>query len=150
MQQEATLIEWHDQRSMTYPASVATTWQTSFDLLSQDGQGLLNILCWLAPDPIPLTMIQKFTAVGDEPPINVEIDIADLAEYALLKWTSIQHDFVEVHRLLQEITRYRVPESESTPNRNPRSGCSGPCEWWTTLYPLNQPATTCDRGPTMI
>ncbi|MFY7878173.1 MAG: tetratricopeptide repeat protein, partial [Pirellula sp.] len=109
-QQEAKVLQWHDQRSMKYPASVATTWQTSFDQLSNDGRGLLNVLCWLAPDPIPLTMIQRLTAVGDESPIDIESGIADLAEYSLLKWTSAQNDAVEVHRLVQEITQFRLPE----------------------------------------
>jgi tetratricopeptide (TPR) repeat protein len=113
-QQEQKVLEWHDQRSMKYPASVATTWQTSFDQLSADGRGLLNVLCWLAPDPIPLTMIQKLTTVGDESSIDVETGIADLAEYSLLKWTSKRFDSLEVHRLVQEITRYRLPEVDST------------------------------------
>jgi tetratricopeptide (TPR) repeat protein len=113
-QQEQKVIEWHDQRSMKYPASVATTWQTSFDQLTADGRGLLNVLCWLAPDPIPLAMIQKLTSVGEELPIDVESGIADLAEYSLLKWTSVEYDFVQVHQLVQEITRYRLPETEST------------------------------------
>jgi len=46
--QEAKVLTWHDQRTMKYPHSVATTWQTSVERLSDDGRGLLNILCWLA------------------------------------------------------------------------------------------------------
>lgn len=109
--QETKVLEWHDLRSMKYPASVAATWQTSFDLLGDDGQGLLNVLCWLAPDPIPLTMIEKLSAAEDESEIDIETGIADLAEYSLLKWAGNEIESVEVHRLVQEITRYRMPES---------------------------------------
>lgn len=111
-QQEAKVLEWHDQRTMKYPASVATTWQTSFAQLTNDGRGLLNVLCWLAPDPIPLSMIEKLSTIEDEPPIDIETGIADLAEYSLLKWSSDQYDSVEIHRLVEEITRYRLDESE--------------------------------------
>lgn len=111
-QQEAKVLEWHDQRTMKYPASVATTWQTSFAQLTDDGRGLLNVLCWLAPDPIPLSMIEKLSTIDDEPPIDIETGIADLAEYSLLKWSSDQYDSVEIHRLVEEITRYRLDESE--------------------------------------
>lgn len=111
---EVKVLAWHDQRSMRYPASVATTWQTSFELLSEDGRGLLNLLCWLAPDPIPLAMIEKLTSVDDEKAIDIESGIADLADYSLLKWTSAEHDAVQVHRLVEEITRMRIPESETS------------------------------------
>ena len=113
-EQEQKVIEWHDQRLMKYPASVATTWETSFRELTAEGQGLLNILCWLAPDPIPLTMIHKLNSVGEELPIDIESGIADLAEYSLLKWTNVEYDFVQVHQLVQEITRYRLPKNESS------------------------------------
>lgn len=41
--------EWHDFAHTGYPASVATTWQTSFDQLNPAGQSLLCLLSWLAP-----------------------------------------------------------------------------------------------------
>ena len=111
-QQESKVLEWHDPLKMKYPASVATTWQTSFDRLTQDGRGLLNVLCWLAPDPIPRTMIDKLSSTEDEQPIDVETGVADLAEYSLLRWTKDRYESVEVHRLVEEITRYRLPEPD--------------------------------------
>jgi len=111
-QQESKVLEWHDPSKMKYPASVATTWQTSFDRLTQDGRGLLNVLCWLAPDPIPRTMIDKLSSTEDEQPIDVETGVADLAEYSLLRWTNDRYESVEVHRLVEEITRYRLPEPD--------------------------------------
>ncbi|MFN6303662.1 MAG: tetratricopeptide repeat protein [Planctomycetota bacterium] len=111
-QQESKVLEWHDPSKMKYPASVATTWQTSFDRLTQDGRGLMNVLCWLAPDPIPRTMIDKLSSTEDEQPIDVETGVADLAEYSLLRWTNDRYESVEVHRLVEEITRYRLPEPD--------------------------------------
>ena len=111
-QQEAKVLEWHDQWKMKYPASVATTWKTSFDQLTDDGRGLIHVLCWLAPDPVPLKMIEDLSASDDETPIDVEAGIADLAEYSLLKWTDDRYESIEVHRLVEEITRYRLPETE--------------------------------------
>ncbi|MFM7926530.1 MAG: hypothetical protein ACKO9Q_02365, partial [Pirellula sp.] len=111
-QQESKVLEWHDPLNMKYPASVATTWQTSFERLTQDGRGLLNVLCWLAPDPIPRTMIDKLSSTDDEQPIDVETGIADVAEYSLLRWTNDRYESVEVHRLVEEITRYRLPDPD--------------------------------------
>jgi len=110
--QESKVLTWHDQRSMKYPASVATTWQTSFDLLSEDARRLLNFLCWLAPDPIPLTMVNKLSAFDSDKAVDVETGVADLAEYSLLKWSNTTQDFVEVHQLVQEISRFRLSELE--------------------------------------
>lgn len=103
--QEKKVLEWHDIRAMKYPASVATTWQTSFDQLTDDGRGLLNVLCWLAPDPIPIAMLSSLASGENEPAIDVEDGIADLAEYSLLKWTDTQLGFVEVHGLVQDVVR---------------------------------------------
>ena len=110
--QEAKVLTWHDQRTMKYPASVATTWKTSVDRLSNDGRGLLNVLCWLAPDPMPLSMLQKLSANEEEAEIDVESGIADLAEYSLCEWTGTEFDAIEIHRLVQEITRFRLPAEE--------------------------------------
>lgn len=111
--QEAKVLEWHDKRTMKYPASVATTWQTSFDLLSEDGRSLLNVLCWLAPDPIPLKMVQSLSAFEGEDTIDIENGIANLADYSLVKWSGKGLNCVVVHRLVEEITRYRLPLAES-------------------------------------
>lgn len=60
------VLTWHDQRSMKYPRSVATTWLTSFQRLCSDAQSLLRILRWLSSDPIPLTLLAKLTSEAGE------------------------------------------------------------------------------------
>jgi hypothetical protein len=52
------VLKWHDPRLMHYPASVATTWQTSFAQLQPPARALLERLAWLAPDPIPESLLE--------------------------------------------------------------------------------------------
>ncbi|MEL7335165.1 MAG: DUF4062 domain-containing protein, partial [Planctomycetota bacterium] len=124
--QESRVLTWHDQRSMKYPHSVATTWQTTFDELCPSARNLLNVLCWLSPDPIPVSMMQyagNFD-VGEEEQstnaadsdastartIDVEAALADLSEYSLATWSDDGNTFIEIHRLVEEITRFRIPK----------------------------------------
>jgi tetratricopeptide (TPR) repeat protein len=44
---------------MQYPRSVAVTWQTSFDRLTAPARQLLRLLSWLAPDPIPESLLES-------------------------------------------------------------------------------------------
>jgi len=110
-EQEAKVLEWYDPHAMKYPKSVAVTWQTSLDRMSDDGRRLLNVLCWLSPDPIPRGLIEKLTTEDGEPAIDVETGLADLTTYSLAKWGD-NAESVVVHRLVEEITRYRLPKDE--------------------------------------
>ena len=47
------VLGWHDPGLMQYPASVAITWETSFAQLAAPAKRLLEVLAWLAPEPIP-------------------------------------------------------------------------------------------------
>ena len=44
--------------------------------------------------------------------IDTETGLADLAEYSLLRWSETDREVVTVHRIVQDIARYRLPESE--------------------------------------
>jgi tetratricopeptide (TPR) repeat protein len=52
------VTEWFDERLMSYPRSLAVTWETTLAELTRPAQALLNVLAWLAPDPIPAAMLQ--------------------------------------------------------------------------------------------
>jgi tetratricopeptide (TPR) repeat protein len=106
-EQEAKVLEWFDEHKMKYPRSVAVTWQTSIERMGDDGKRLLNVLCWLAPDPIPRGLIEKLTTVEGEPSIDVEKGLAALAAYSLARW-SADAESVTIHKLVEEITRYRL------------------------------------------
>ncbi|MGI4734617.1 MAG: tetratricopeptide repeat protein [Janthinobacterium lividum] len=94
--------EWCNARLMHYPLSVAVTWQTSFDQLSIDARTLLNCLAWLAPAPIPLTLLD--VAVPNVEQIAIEEALGELARYSLVRYTAGGQAFI-VHQLVQEVTR---------------------------------------------
>src|SRR5262249_22027359 len=50
------VLGWRDPRLMQYPASGAATWETTFLQLTEGERRLLEILSWLAPEPIPLVL----------------------------------------------------------------------------------------------
>ena len=96
------VLRWHDERLMQYPASVAITWETTFAQLTEPEQRLLEVLAWLAPEPIPLFLFEAAPlkeAISD--PREV---LAGLAAYSLARFEA-KGDAVLIHRLVQEISR---------------------------------------------
>ena len=57
------VLAWYDKRLMNYSSSVAVTWQTTIEELSQSERKLLNILAWFAPEPIPLSLMLRAEAL---------------------------------------------------------------------------------------
>ena len=107
---DSRVLEWHNEATLKYKRSVATTWELTFDALKPEGQEALRIICWLAPDPIPRALLDK---VPQEPePFDIEEGIADLEKYSFLRWVELGNPFVQVHGLVSEITRYRMDASE--------------------------------------
>jgi hypothetical protein len=54
--QRDKVLAWFDPRLMQYPKAV--TWQTSFDQLGGPARRLLQRLAWLAPEPIPESLME--------------------------------------------------------------------------------------------
>ena len=54
---EEKVRTWHDARLIHYPLSMAVTWDTSFEQLNWAARDLLNLLSWLAPEPVPRALI---------------------------------------------------------------------------------------------
>ncbi len=81
------------------------------ELLGADGRALLSILAWLSPEPIPRLLAEQLSHAEAVPSIDVESGLADLADYSLLRWQQ-EGDAFNVHRLVQEITRYRIPAGD--------------------------------------
>jgi hypothetical protein len=98
------VLQWHDEALTGYPASVAVTWEATFAQLGATEQSLLAVLSWLAPEPIPLALFDSecLAAAVTEP----RAALAGLAAYALVRFAA-GDDAVEVHRLVQAITRSR-------------------------------------------
>jgi hypothetical protein len=93
---------------MRYPASVAITWETTFAELPEPEQGLLQVVAWLAPEPIRLFFI-------DAEPLTVAIPepreaLAGLAAFSLAGFET-ESDAVVIHRLVQDDARRRGDET---------------------------------------
>lgn len=107
------VLNWFDERLMKYPASVAITWQTSFDQLSGKAKNLLNMLAWLAPDPIPKSLLDvKILLTPVEESKNAW---QELKKYSLVKSNTDRTAFT-VHKLVQEVTRIKINESKIKDN----------------------------------
>jgi tetratricopeptide (TPR) repeat protein len=103
---KAEVLAWYDKRLMNYTSSVAVTWQTTIEELSQSERKLLNILAWLAPEPIPLSLLEGNIVDG----ADARDALAGLASWSLARWMADEDGFT-IHRLVQEITRQRLPDS---------------------------------------
>ena len=103
------VLNWHNERLMGYPASVAVTWETSFARLDPPAQSLLRVLSWLAPQPIPLSLFEAKPLIAKiaEP----REALANLSAYSLARFSD-DGDTVTVHRLVQEIARARSSEAD--------------------------------------
>jgi tetratricopeptide (TPR) repeat protein len=115
---------WHDLRLMKYPRSVAVTWQTTEERLGAGEVALLRLLVWLAPEPLPLFVLEggKAEALWREAvalqqqeglaPVaaagSVRSALAVLANYSLVRWDA-EGETVAVHRVVQEMLRTRLP-----------------------------------------
>ena len=115
-----SVLGWYDEGIMQYPAPLAITWQRTFRQLASTAQALLRMLAHLAPDPIPVAMLesgaevlreaaQRLCAeVGEEVRLrSLREDIAELAGLSLVKR---QGDVLTVHPVVQEVIRHRIPE----------------------------------------
>jgi len=103
---KAEVLAWYDKRLMNYSSSVAVTWQTTIEELSQSERKLLNILAWFAPEPIPLSLLEGNIVHG----ADARDALAGLASWSLARWMA-DREAVTIHRLVQEITRQRLPDS---------------------------------------
>jgi tetratricopeptide (TPR) repeat protein len=121
------LLSYHDELATHASHSVAVTWLTSFEQLSRDGRRLLQMLCWLAPEPIPRTLLQagggplgattspELPAIEREGLIfDAEEALGDLWKYSLARSSPDKLTF-SVHPLVQDVTRRNLPEANRQP-----------------------------------
>ena len=97
------VLTWFDPRVSHYPASVAVTWQTSFDRLSAPARRLLERLAWLGPEPIPESLLEVPVPESPEEPDQRDT-LVELATYSLVIRDDEMPTFT-VHRLVQDVTR---------------------------------------------
>jgi tetratricopeptide (TPR) repeat protein len=115
------VLQWFDPHVMRYPASVAVTWQHTFQQLTPTAAALLRLTAFLAPDPIPVEIFEQSAehveaAVGlfcdesgkapDGKPIREAV--ADLAGFSMV-WQQDSRSF-SVHRMVQEVLRSQIAD----------------------------------------
>jgi len=88
------------------PRSLCVTYQTSLAELSEHARELFRILSWIAPDPMPVSAIEKIKSLPD--PRSLLVELADLH----LARLSADNSTCTVHRLLQEIARKQQNDTE--------------------------------------
>ncbi len=146
------VLRWHDLRLMKYPASVAVTWETTFAQLAEAERRLLDVLAWLAPQPVSLSLFGAAPLVEAIP--DPREALAGLAGFSLARFDT-SGDAVLVHRLVQEITRGRIPADEphgdlaSCPGRGERLRASTKLEdvrTWEVWTPLAAHAEAVSRS----
>ena len=114
------VLNWYDGSVTQYPASVAVTWQKTFQQLSPTAASILRLTAYLAPDPIPSEMFEKEKSIVEEAiglwceetgaqPGNqsVKAAIAELAAYSMV---TRKGPSLTVHRMVQDVLRSKIPE----------------------------------------
>ncbi|MFD9734968.1 FxSxx-COOH system tetratricopeptide repeat protein, partial [Umezawaea sp. NPDC059074] len=110
------------------PMPVAASWTVAFDALADRDPAalqLLTLLAWLAPEPVPLTLITNHPDLLPEPLATVAADplaMADtmrlLRERALAR---IDADSLLLHRIPAALLR-TIPTGPPLPHAAPRNG----------------------------
>ncbi len=109
------VLGWHDPDLMEYPSSVAATWQTSFEQLGEPARRLLERLAWLAPDPVPESLLEVAVPGDDADPGDPFDALAELKAYSLTT-RAADAPLFSVHKLVQVVTR-RAQLREAVPIR---------------------------------
>ncbi len=126
--------DWHDAHTMQYERPLATTWQTTIDILSPSARALLRILSWLASEPLPRFLfdydmapenLKEFfrgqktpreilAALSGDSNAEPETALAVLRDFSLLraaKGAKFANEG-QLHRVLALITREQQTEEE--------------------------------------
>ncbi len=78
------VLKWHDEQVMGYPVSVAATWETTFAQLGETERRLLEVLSWLAAEPIPLFLFEAEPLTEEVP--EARDRLAGLEGYSLARF----------------------------------------------------------------
>ena len=110
-QRRAQVLAWNEPRLTQYPASLAITWLTSFEQLSEEARTLLRRLAWLSPAPIPESLLDVPIAGEAANPGGFFDGLVELEGLSLLNRSGEALQFI-VHRLVQEVTRLRQDSAQ--------------------------------------
>jgi hypothetical protein len=108
----ARVVGWASRAITGYHHAVAETWQTSVDQLTEAGRHLLERLAFLAPDPVPMFLLEVPGVEAED--VTAALD--DLAAYSLVT-RDVEGGTFLVHRLVQDVTRRGVTQTGATAAR---------------------------------
>jgi tetratricopeptide (TPR) repeat protein len=110
-EKRATVLGWFDKTLMSYDhdTGLAATWATSVDRLTPDARRLLERLAFLAPEPVPDSLLDV-AAPGDPEDFDVRSALGNLFAYSLASRAAAEagkasRDGFAVHRLVQDFAR---------------------------------------------
>ena len=107
------VMRWFNPRLMQYPASVAITWETSFAKLDEPAKQLLRILAFMAPNPIPESLLDvevEESSMGELTDPNSRREaLLQLRKYSLVD-RDLDRETFSVHRLVQQATQANMPD----------------------------------------
>src|SRR5262249_10197402 len=104
-----TVVNWFGKRLVSYNHDVglAATWATSVDELTPGGRRLLELLAFLAPEPVPDHLLD--VPVTSPEGFDAHDALADLFAYSLAtRLVESKEPSFSIHRLVQEFTRERL------------------------------------------
>jgi tetratricopeptide (TPR) repeat protein len=139
----ARVVGWAQPEITGYHHAVAETWRTSVDQLGEPGRHLLERLAFLAPDPVPMALLDV-----PVPSVAAEDGVAaldDLATYSLATRDAEGETFL-VHRLVQDVTRRGLQQAGGARGRLTEAlgwvngaftGDAGDAANWRRLDPLS-------------
>jgi tetratricopeptide (TPR) repeat protein len=139
----ARVIGWASPEITGYHHAVAETWQTSVDQLTPAGRELLQRLAFLAPEPVPESLLDvpvPDVAGADDP--HAALD--DLVKYSLASRDPETETFL-LHRLIQDVTRRGLAQAGTERHRLTEAlgwirtaftGDPQDVRTWTVLTPL--------------
>jgi tetratricopeptide (TPR) repeat protein len=104
------VVGWARPEIIGYHHAVAATWQTSVDQLTEAGRHLLERLAFLAPDPVPVSLLD--VAIPGVETEDLHDALANLAGVSLVT-REVESDRFAVHRLVQDATRRSLDASQS-------------------------------------
>jgi hypothetical protein len=109
-------LAWADATVMGSDRTLATTWATSVARLSPESRHLLDRLAFLAPDPVPESLIDV-AVPGEAPDTDAYEARAGLYAYSLISGVTTEDGgtpgFV-VHRLVQDFARRAMSDERRT------------------------------------
>jgi tetratricopeptide (TPR) repeat protein len=98
------VLAWNDLRLMQYDRSLATTWLTSYQQVTETARSLLRRLAWLSPEPIPESLLDVAVPGSLEVGGDGWEALNQLEGFSLVNRSAEAPTF-SVHRLVQEVGR---------------------------------------------